>query len=66
MVQPHKCVGNNPRVCNIGILYKDNRYKCERCILNENHMERQHCDVIIRKTTEQSQIAEVSQGEFVK
>ena len=28
-------------------------------------MERQHCDVIIRKSTEQSQIAGVSQGEFV-
>ena len=28
-------------------------------------MERQHCDVIIRKSTEQSQMPEVSQGEFV-
>ena len=56
VVQTHKCAGNNPIVCNIGILYKDNQYKCERGILNGNHMERQHCDVSIRKSTEQSQI----------
>ena len=61
---PDVCVGTQPKVCQVNIMYQGNQFKCERGLINGNRQEREECIVQFHVTNGKSKVFKISQSEF--